>query len=55
MHRTAIFSAQEIFLGYVTVEAMSLNNSVVAAGVCGLREIMINGRTGLLVKPGNVK
>jgi glycosyltransferase involved in cell wall biosynthesis len=41
--------------GYVAVEAMSLHKPVIAAGVGGLLEIIENGRTGLLVEPGNVE
>lgn len=41
--------------GYVAVEAMSLRKAVIAANVGGLREIVEDGRTGLLVEPGNLE
>jgi glycosyltransferase involved in cell wall biosynthesis len=41
--------------GYVAIEAMSLRRAVIAANVGGLREIVENGSTGMLVEPGNVE
>lgn len=47
-------SLQEPF-GNVAVEAMALGLPVIASRVGGLEEIVTDGRTGLLVEPGDVE
>lgn len=39
--------------GYVAIEAMALAKPVIASDVGGLRELIIDGKTGLLIEPAN--
>lgn len=41
--------------GYAAVEAMALNRPLVAARTGGLREIVVDGQTGILTEPGNAR
>ena len=40
--------------GYVALEAFSVKKPVIASDTGGLKEILDNGNTGLLVPPGDV-
>ncbi len=48
-------STQPEPFGYVILEAMAARRPVIAIGSGGVTELIIHGKTGLLVKPGDVE